>query len=196
MSFIASWKLRMQDIQNHSHVLLRHDPPELNSWSKAETASDAERKVIFFIMKYYVFRNCSTLLYRPNLLYTPWPCTTLPCSSSVQGCVPLTRSDTATASLNIQSPLRHGVSFSLSRPNLYLHHFCTNFNSWTSEDFSSLAHRAKGSGISLNRGNISRQNFLPSLEPCGSVDLLCKLWTLWYTSVVTIWISIHEQGFC
>jgi len=60
----------------------------------------------------------------------------------------------------------------------------------------SLARRAKGSGISLNRGNISRQNFLPSLELCDSVDLLCKLWTFRYTSVVTIWISIREQGFC
>ena len=46
-------KLTMQDIQNHSHVLLRQGPPELNSWSKAETASDAKWKVIFFIMKHY-----------------------------------------------------------------------------------------------------------------------------------------------
>ena len=37
---------------------------------------------------------------------------------------------------------------------------------------SGEARRAKGSGISLYRGNISRQNFLPSSEPCDSVDLL------------------------
>ena len=66
-----------------------------------------------------------------------------------------------------------------------------------------VAFRVSSSGISLNRGNDWRQNFLPSLELCSLVALFHYLWSFQYTlgySSVAInfchWNCMCKQGFC